>query len=170
MAIQSGETLRTTALPIAPTAPFVSTPMPMEEETSRNADAWDPCAPDPEISADELVWLMDPVFHGIRIQLRHRANPIALRLEFLGIDNGLVKVRDGMRINSVPLSSLQAVPPTQKEDVVTSFSTSETYGKLYKIRQFDNEVCVLRPYGKRAGRSEKHFHVTTRELVQAFPT
>jgi hypothetical protein len=167
VAIQSGEAIqppRTTA----PTVPLVSTPIPMEEETSHNADAWDPCAPDPEINADELVWLLDPVFHGIRIQLRYRAN-FALRLEFLGIDSGLVKVRDGMHMKSVPLSSLQAVPPTRKEDVVTSFSISETYGKLYKIREFDNKVCVLRPYRQRAGRSEKHFHVITRELVQAFP-
>jgi hypothetical protein len=85
------------------------------------------------------------------------------------MENDSVKVRDGMQQKLVPLSSLLAIPPTLKGDIVTSFSLGETYGKLYKIREFDGEFCVLRGYGQRPGRSEKNFRVGARELAQVFP-
>jgi hypothetical protein len=170
--IESGVALeapRMTTPAIAPTAPIASTPMPTEEETSHNADAWDPCAQDPEISPDGLIWLTDPAFKGIRVRLRYRANPSHLDLEFLGVANGLVEVRDGMQRKFVPSSGLVAIPPTRNEDTVVSFSLGETYGKIYKIREFNSEFCVLRVYGQRPGRSEKNFKVMTRELAQINP-
>jgi hypothetical protein len=149
--------------------PVASTPMPTEEEISHNADAWDACAPDPDLSPDGPIWLSDPVFGRIRVKLRYRENPLPSYLEFLGMENGLVKVREGMQTKSVPLSSLQALPPTWKNDIVTSFSLGETYGKLYKIRDFDSNCCVLRGFGQKTGRNEKNFLVITHELAQVFP-
>jgi len=143
--------------------------MPTEGEASHSADAWDPRAPDPEISPDGPTWLTDPVFGCTRIKLRYCGNLSPFDLEFVGMENNLVKVRDGMQQKLGPLSSLQAIPPTWKGDVVTSFSLGETYGKLYKIREFDSEFCVLRGYGQRPGRSEKNFRVSTHELAQIFP-
>ena len=152
VAIASGE-VRQPPKAIAATvpAPFASTPMPTEEEISHNADAWDACAPDPDLSPDGPIWLSDPVFGCIRVKLRYRENPLPTYLEFLGMENGLAKVRDGMQTKSVPLSSLQALPPTWKNDIVTSFSLGETYGKLYKIRDFDSGCCILRVSGKKLG-------------------
>jgi len=69
----------------------------------------------------------------------------------------------------VPLSSLQSIPPTWKDDIVTIFSLGKTYSKLYKIREFKSDFCVLRVYGQRPGRSKKNFIVITRELAQVFP-
>ena len=172
MAIESGEVqqpLRAIAPAVASAVPFISTPMPTEGETSHSADAWDPCAPDPEISPDGPTWLTDPVFGRTRIKLQYRRNPSLFDLEFLGMENDLVKIRDGMKQKSVPLPSLEAIPPTSKDGVVTSFSLGETYGKLYKIREFGSEFCILRGYGQRPGRSEKNFHVITCELAQVFP-
>lgn len=140
--------------------------MPTEGETSHNADAWDPCAQDPEGVPD---WLLDSVFTGMRIKLRYRRNPSHMDLEFLGIDNGLVKVRDGMQRKTVPVSDLQAIPPTQNGDPVISFAMGETYGKIYKVRTFDDEISVLRPHGQRPGRSETHFRVLTRKLTLVIP-
>ena len=160
---------RAMALAVASAVPFISTPMPTEGEASHSADAWDPRAPDPEISPDGPTWLTDPVFGCTRIKLRYCGNLSPFDLEFVGMENNLVKVRDGMQQKLGPLSSLQAIPPTWKGDVVTSFSLGETYGKLYKIREFDSEFCVLRGYGQRPGRSEKNFRVSTHELAQIFP-
>lgn len=157
------------SVPATVPVPFASTPMPTEEEISHKADSWDACAPDPDLSPDGPIWLSDPVFSCIRVKLRYRANPLPTYLEFLGMENGLAKVRDGMQTKSVPLSSLQALPPTWKNDIVTSFSLGETCGKLYKIRDFDTGYCVLRGFGQRTGRNEKNFRVITRELAQVFP-
>jgi hypothetical protein len=170
--IESGVALeapRMTIPAIVPTAPIASTPIPTEEETSRNADAWDPFAQDPEISRDGPIWLTDPAFKGIRVRLRYRANPSHMDLEFLGVGNDLVEVRDGVQRKLAPFSGLLAIPPTRNEDIVVSFSLGETYGKIYKIREFNSDFCVLRVFGQRPGRSEKHFKVMTRELAQINP-
>ena len=143
--------------------------MPTEEEISHDADAWDACALDPDLSPDGPIWLSDPVFDCIRVKLCYRKNPLPMYLEFLGMENGLAKIRDGMQTKSVPLSSLQALPPTWKNDIIISFSSGETYGKLYKIRDFDTGHCVLRGFGQRTGRNEKNFLIITRELAQVFP-
>jgi hypothetical protein len=168
--IESGE-VRQPPKSIALTVPvpFASTPIPTEGEVSHNADAWDPCAPDPDPSPDGPIWLTDPVFGCIRVKLWYRANLLPTYLEFLGMENNLAKVRDGMRRKSVPLSSLQAIPPTGKDDIVTSFSLGKTHGKVYKIREFSGDFCVLRGYRERAGRSEKNACIVTHELAQVFP-
>ena len=150
-------------------APFSSTPMPMEEEISHNADAWDACAPDPDLSPDGPIWLSDPVFGCIRVKLHYYENLLPTYLEFLGMENGLAKVQDGMQTKSVPLLSLQALPPTWKNDIVTSFSLGKTYEKLYKIRDFDSGCCILRGFGQKTRRNEKNFFVITHELTQVFP-
>jgi hypothetical protein len=168
--IESGE-VRQPPKSISPAVPVpvASTPMPTDAEISHDADAWDACAPDPDLSPDGPTWLTDPLFGCTRIKLRYRANVLPTYLEFLGMENGLAKVRDGMQRKSAPLSSLQSIPPTWKDDIVTSFSLGETYGKLYKIREFNSDFCLLRGYGQRPGRSEKNVAVITRELAQVFP-
>ena len=170
MIIECGEVLqppKSIAAPVPP--PFASTPMPTEGEVSHNADAWDACAPDPDLSPDGPIWLKDPAFGCMRVKLRYRANPLPPYLEFFGMENGLAKVQGGMRRKTVPLSILQAIPPTGNGDVVISFSLGDTYGKLYKIREFNSDFCVLRGYGERAGRSEKNVNVVTHELAQVSP-
>jgi len=78
--------------------PVASTPMPTDAEISHDADTWDACAPDPEdLSPDGPTWITDPLFGCTRIKLQYRVNPLPAYLEFLGMENGLAKVRDGMQ-------------------------------------------------------------------------
>ena len=143
--------------------------MPPEDEQSRDADAWDPNSSAPVPNPEIPYWLSDEAFHGIRVMLRYCSQLSLPFLEFSGMEDGSAKVRDGTRRVLVPLSTLQVIPPTWHGDIVTSFALGETYGKLYKIRQFSSDFCVLRGYGEKTGRKEKNFRILTRELVQVFP-
>ena len=85
------------------------------------------------------------------------------------MEEGFAKVRDGMRRVLVPLLDLQAIPPTWQGDIVTSFALGETYGKLYKLREFRSDFCVLRGYSEKTGRKEIFFTILTHELAQVYP-
>jgi len=102
---------------------------------------------------------MNPFF----VAASYRANLIALCLESLGIDNGLVKVIiDGYGIYAYKIGATfesSGVPPTRKEDVVTSFSIGETIGHETPLLP-DSLVAhdSFQPLD-RLGRSFGHSHI-----------
>jgi len=165
----SGENKRLSQLEApTPATPTPATPLPPEDEQTHDADAWDPnssVVSNPEVPN----WLVDEAFRGVRVKLRYRTQLSSPFLEFGGMEEGSAKVRDGTRRVLVPLLALQAIPPTWQGDIVTSFAMGETYGKLYKLREFRSDFCVLRGYGEKTGRKEKNFTILTRELAQVFP-
>jgi hypothetical protein len=120
-------------------------------------------------NAEVPNWLADEAFHGIRVKLQYCTQLLLPFLKFGGMEEGFAKVRDGMRRVLVPLSDLQAIPPTWQGDIVTSFALGETYRKLYKLREFRSNFCVLRGYGENTGRKEKNFMILTHELAQVYP-
>jgi hypothetical protein len=150
-------------------APTPATPIPPENEQTHDANAWDPNSSVPISNPAVPYWLADEVFRGIRVKLRYCTQPSPPFLEFCGMEEESVKVRDGTRRVLVPLSTLQAIPPNWQGDIVTSFALGETYGRLYKIREFRSDFCVLRGYGEKTGRKEKNFTILTHELATVFP-
>lgn len=160
--------------PSAPQPSAPSTPRPSGEEVSHEGDCWDPHDPGPLIAQvtdiEQPTWLHDVPFQRIRVKLRYRGNPSPHCLEFCGMDGQLAKVREGKQHKLVPLSSLLPVAPAWKDDIVTSFSTNnDLYGKLFKIREYHADVCVLRGFGQRTGRGEKNFTESTHYLAEVFP-
>ena len=131
-----------------------ATPLPPKDEQTHDADAWDPNS-SVVSNAEVPNWLADEAFHGIRVKLWYRTQLLMPDLEFGGMEEGFAKVRDGTQRVLLPLSSLQAIPPTWQGDIVTSFAMGETYGKLYKLQEFCSDLCVLRGYGEKTGRKER---------------
>jgi hypothetical protein len=166
--LESGEKNLLPQLEAPVATPMPATPLPSEDEQTHDGDAWDPNSP--VVSNAEVPnWLADEAFRGIRVKLQYRTQLSSPFLEFCGMEEGSAKVRDGTRQVLVQLAALQATPPTWQGDIVTSFAMGETYGKLYKLREFRSDLCVLRGYGEKTGRKEKNFTIPTHELAQVFP-
>jgi len=86
------------------------------------------------------------------------------------MDGILARVREGRQHKLVPLTSLVPVVPTCKDDIVTSFGTNhDTHGKLFKVREYHSDSCVLRGFGQKTGRGEKNFTEFTCNLAEVFP-
>ena len=132
VSLGSGEKTPLPQLEVPVATPTPATPLPSEDEQTHDADAWDPNS-SVVSNAEVPNWLADEAFHGIRVMLRYHTQISPPFLEFGGMEEGSAKVRDGTRRVLVPLSTLQAIPPTWKGDIVTSFALGETYGKLFKI-------------------------------------
>jgi hypothetical protein len=168
VSLESGEKNPLPQLEAPMATPTPATPTPSEDEQTHDADAWDPNSSvilNPEVPD----WLADEAFRGIRVKLQYHTQLSSPFLEFCGMEEGSAKVRDGTRLVSVPLATLQAIPPTWQGDIVTSFAIGETYGKLYKLRAFRSDFCVLRGYGEKTGRKEKNFTILMHKLAQVFP-
>jgi hypothetical protein len=177
--LEGGSTLPITLKAATPDlltySPPPPTPRPTLEEQSREGDCWDPdAAPEPADSnpADEPMptWLQHEAFGNIRVKLRYRNQPSMPCLEFCGMEGTLAKVREARRHQLVPLSSLLAANPTGINDLVTNFDTSsETFGKLFKVREYDEDKCVLRGFRQKTGKGEKNYFEFTRNLAEVFP-
>ena len=140
---------------------------------SHEGDCWDPDAPlvvqvtDPVLSGP--IWLQGEAFRKIRVKLRYRSDPSHC-LEFCGMNGQLVKVREGKQHKLVPLLSVLPVAPAWKDDIVTSFGTNpDTYGKLFKVREYRADSCILRGFAQKTGRGEKNFTEFTHHLAEVFP-
>jgi len=168
VSLESGEKNPLPQLEAPVATPTPATPLPSEDEQTHNGDAWDPNS-SVVSNAEVPNWLANEAFREIRVKLQYRTQLSSPFLEFSGMEEGFAKVRDGMQRVLVPLSDLQAIPPTWQGDIVTSFALGETYGKLYKLREFHSDFCVLRGYAEKTRRKEKNFTILTHELAQVYP-
>ena len=165
VSLESGEKNPLPQLEVPMATPMPATPLPSEDEQTHDGDAWDPNS-SMVSNAEVPNWLANEAFHRIRVKLQYRTQLLSPFLEFGGMEEGFAKMRDGMRRVLVPLSDLQVIPPTWQGDIMTSFALGETYGKLYKLREFRSDFCVLR---EKTARKEKNFMILTHELAQVYP-
>jgi hypothetical protein len=86
------------------------------------------------------------------------------------MEGALAKVREARQHQLIPLSSLIAAKPTGTNDLVTNIDTSsETFGKLFKVREYNEDKCVLRGFRQKTGKGEKRILEFTRNLAEVFP-
>jgi len=86
------------------------------------------------------------------------------------MEDTLAKVKEARRHQLVPLTSLLAVKPTGINDLVMNFDTgSETFGKLFKVREYGEDKCVLRGFRQKSGKGEKNYFEFTCNLAEVFP-
>ena len=142
ISLESGEKNLLPQLEAPMATPMPATPLPSADEQIHDRDAWDPNS-SVVSNAEVPNWLADEAFCGIRVKLQYRTQLSSPFLKFGGMEEGFAKVRDGMRRVLVP--------------------------KLYQLREFRSDFCVLKGYGEKTGRKEKNFMVSTHELAQVFP-
>ncbi|KAJ3503180.1 hypothetical protein NLJ89_g8551 [Agrocybe chaxingu] len=157
-----------------------ATPMPPRNLDENLSPAWDPLnssrTPNVSLAASSLnvphlvssfgspnhasamTWLWDVSLSSMRIRLLLEGHGNR-SLEFLEIITAdTVRVRHGMSTETVSISSLTAVHPRMKDDLVT-FIRGENIGQLFKIKEYKGDTCLVRKVGYKPKRREKDSEV-----------
>lgn len=133
--------------------------------------AWDPSSRTPIHVTQpprEPHWLEHPRLKGVRLRLK--CNVPNLRgqyVEFEGVQDNEVKIRDHMDHLLVPFESITAVHPTKPSAHVTPI-VGETMGTKYTVRSFEGNRCVVRKTGGKKDRNPQDPSFLISELVEVF--
>ncbi|PPR03120.1 hypothetical protein CVT26_004669, partial [Gymnopilus dilepis] len=135
--------------------------------------AWDPLSAAPktiaDLDIDPPVWLSDDRFKGVRVQLIERGGDPFRRMEFKSIKDGTVTVQDRLQSRSFPIAKVIPILANRKEDILACSAEGEHFGKMFKVKTFGCEECVVRPLGTKAGKGEKLYTIETSNLVIVYP-
>lgn len=89
-------------------------------------------------------------------------------VEFLGVENDLVKVRDKMDIKFVAFESVNPLLPTSKGDLVVPKS-GEMQGVRFNVIRIAGDLCVVRKPGTRPTKKNPDAEFAISDLVQVHP-
>lgn len=163
---------------IIPQASGSQTPLPANPLTE-NTPAWDPSSLTPAWNpstpvSTHLGWLSHPSLHKLRIKLAEdttgtTAPPTNTVLELQKPDAENADhfiVGNGRSFQSVPRHRLRAIHPLDARPLVTPIS-GEDVGRIFKIRTWSTDTCIVAPPGTRHKR-DQCTELTT-NLVEIFP-
>ena len=134
--------------------------------------AWDPSSqssPRTEVGSGPKHWLDDQKLQGSRLKLK--TNDLSVQspyVEFLGVENGLIKVRDKIDIKYLVFASVDPLQPTSKGDLVTP-KAGEMRGVHFTVVRITGDKCVVRKPGTRPTKKTPDTEFTTSDLVQVHP-
>ena len=89
-------------------------------------------------------------------------------LEFLGMENDLVKVRDKANIKFITLNSVSPLLPTSQGELVTARS-GEMQGAYFKVIQITETMCIVRKPGTKPTKKNPDIEFALTDLVQVYP-
>ncbi len=125
--------------------------------------------PSPLSPARPTHWLDNPDLRNSRLKLK--VNDPSLQspcVEFLGVENSLVKVRDKWDTKLVNFQSVSPLLPTSKGDLVTP-RTGRLQGTRFTVIRIGEDRCVLRKPGCRPTKEKPDSELPISELVQVYP-
>ncbi|PPQ83966.1 hypothetical protein CVT26_011328 [Gymnopilus dilepis] len=158
--------------PMQDTMVCPSTPLPVEPSSNEDP-AWDPSSATPRTIADADIeppfWLSDERFMGVRVQLVERGGDPFRRMEFKGIAGDTVTVQDRMQTRSFALTKVIPIVANRKDDILACFAEGDHFGRMFKVKTFGSDKCVVRPLGMKSGKGEKLLTLETSSLVIVYP-
>ena len=104
---------------------------------------------------------------GIRLKLR-TDDPSLQSVEFIGVENDQVKVRDKLAYKLLSFDVVHPLLPSAKGDLVTPM-TGPSQGVIYKVWEYNDEQCVVRQPGVRPTKKHPDPIFPTVNLVQVLP-
>lgn len=134
--------------------------------------AWVPSSqssPSSDVRSGPKHWLDDKKLQGSRLKLK--TNDLSVQspyVEFLGVENGLIKVRDKMDIKYLAFASVDPLPPTLKGDLVTP-KAGEMRGVQFTVVRITGDKCVVHKPGTRPTKKNPDTEFATSDLVQVRP-
>ena len=134
--------------------------------------AWDPMSQaSPTICTltRPMHWLDDANLHHCRLKLK-TDNPAVQSpyIEFLGIEENLVKVRDKMDVKFLPLDSVHPMIPTSMGDLVVP-KGGEMQGIHFHVIRITGDSCVVRQPGSRPTKKCSDIEIAISNLIQVYP-
>ena len=114
-------------------------------------------------------WLDNPALRNSRLKLQ--VNDPSLQspcVEFLGVENNLVKVRDKRDTKSVAFQSVSPLLPTSKGDLVMP-KTGKLQGTRFTVIRIAEDQCILRKPGCRPTKENPDSEFSISDLVQVYP-
>lgn len=151
---------------------FTPTWDPSSHILSDVSPAWDPSSqtPLPQARPSRPVhWLDDPALEKLRFKLETTdprvENPF---VEFLGMENDQVLVRDKVDNKLVSFESVSAMLPKEVGDMVT-LREGELRGVKFKIVEMTKDRCVLRKPGVRPTKKKPDHNCLISDVIQVYP-
>lgn len=121
-------------------------------------------------SPSRLVhWLEEPKLSLLRLKLK--TNDALLQspyVEFLGVENGRVKVRDKMDIKLLALEAVSPLLPTSKGDLIIP-KDGKLQGIHFSVVRITSNLCVVRKPGTRPTKQNPDIEFAISDLVQVYP-
>lgn len=131
--------------------------------------AWDPSSRTPLAPRPTVHWLDDPVLQRARLKLKINDPSVqSPYVEFLGVENDLVKVRDKMDVRFVAFGSVSPLLPTSKGDLVV-LKAGLMKGVHFNVIRIAEDLCVVRKPGTRPTKKNPDPEFAISDLVQAHP-
>ena len=114
-------------------------------------------------------WLDNPALQNSRLKLQ--VNDPSLQspcVEFLGVENNLVRVRDKRDTKLIAFRSVSPLLPTSKGDLVM-LKSAILQGTRFTVIQIAEDRCVLRKPGCRLTKENPDSEFSISDLVQVYP-
>ena len=136
------------------------------------SDSWSwmlPSTESTDIPSRPKHWLEDPKMQDSRLKL-NTSDPSVQSpyVEFLGVENGLVKVRDKMDVRFLTFEVVHPLLPAAKGDLV--IPKSGAMQGVHFIVQVVGDICVVRKPGTRPTKKNPDIEFSVSDLVQVHPT
>ncbi|KAF8184856.1 hypothetical protein BJ912DRAFT_852915 [Pholiota molesta] len=146
---------------------------PSSHTSSHLSPAWDPSSQTPvpqDRPSRPVHWLDDPGFGNSRLKLRSTDPTVESPcVEFMGVENDQVRVRDKAAYRSLSFESVDALLPDSKGDLVT-LKAGEMQGLHFKVVEIVEGRCVIRKPGmKRPTKKNPDHECPVSDLVQVYP-
>ena len=160
--------------------PPPTTPTGSSTPIGSSTPAWDPCDSSPaDISPAwnpssqspprAKHWLDDEVLQCRRLKLKINEPSVQSPcVEFLGLEDDIVKVRDKMDTKFVPLESVSPLHPTAKGDLVIP-KAGQMQGVPFHIIRITGDLCVVRKPGMRPTKKNPDPEFAISDLLQIYP-
>jgi len=106
---------------------------------------------------------------GLQFHLKQKEQPNRI-LELRSISDGIAKIRDGIHITELSVDAVVTCTPTRKEDIVVCFAEGEYFGKMFHIKIFGTDKCILCKFGvPKTTYKEKLYDLPTLNLATVYP-
>jgi hypothetical protein len=125
------------------------TPQPTAEDLADREGVWDPTFRNEydeieeeaeEEDVEDRGWMLEFLGQGLRVT--ERGGTKEYRLE--GINEGMGKIRDHLRLREVRLQDLRWILPTSRDEEVIAWQGGEK-GKRFKVMEVADTQCKLKP-------------------------
>ena len=148
--------------------PSSRTPLPRTLDLS---PGWDPSSrtPPSQTPPRPIHWLDNQVLQRSRLKLKIKHPSVqSPYVEFLGVENDLVKVRDKTDIKFVALESVHPLLPTSKGDLIIP-KDGKLQGIHFSVVRITSNLCVVRKPGTRPTKQNPDIEFAISDLVQVYP-
>ena len=151
----------------SPTSSSTPTWDPSDSSRTDISPAWDPSSRTPPCSQH---WLHDSALQRHRLKLKVNDPSVqSPYVEFLGLEDDLVKVRDKIDIQFVTLESISPLHPTSKGDLVIP-KAGQMQGVPFNVIHISGDSCVVRKPGTRPTKKNPDPEFAISDLLQIHPT